>query len=378
MELRLFAHSWLSDWNHGNAHFLRGLARALVARGHSVRLYEPMGGWSLSNLFRYEPLLAAESVREFRAVYPELDVRFYYPTPATDGASATHVPALELQLEPEVRDAHVVLVHEWNDPTVLHALAALKRKYGFLLLFHDTHHRAYSDPAAIARFPLDSVDAVLAFGESIRRIYERDFRVRRSFVFHEAADSTHFMPHGVAPAHDVVWIGNWGDEERTREIRNYLLEPARSMPDKSFVVHGVRYPEHGRRALREHGVGYKGYLPNLRAPRVYSGSGITLHIPRGPYANGLGGIPTIRVFEALCCGTALLCSPWQDSECLFEPGRDFLIARNPAEMSSLLASLLRSPRDRAALAQSGRQTVLARHTCGHRAAQLEEIWRLLA
>ena len=33
LRFRIFAHSWLSDWNHGNAHFLRGLARELVATG---------------------------------------------------------------------------------------------------------------------------------------------------------------------------------------------------------------------------------------------------------------------------------------------------------------------------------------------------------
>ena len=36
MDIRYFAHSWVSDWNHGNAHFLRGLARELgrpVAKG---------------------------------------------------------------------------------------------------------------------------------------------------------------------------------------------------------------------------------------------------------------------------------------------------------------------------------------------------------
>ena len=30
-QFRIFAHSWVSDWNHGNAHFLRGLARELQA-----------------------------------------------------------------------------------------------------------------------------------------------------------------------------------------------------------------------------------------------------------------------------------------------------------------------------------------------------------
>ena len=52
LSIRLFAHSWVSDWNHGNAHFLRGLARELVCMGHQVRCYEETGAWSLRNLMR--------------------------------------------------------------------------------------------------------------------------------------------------------------------------------------------------------------------------------------------------------------------------------------------------------------------------------------
>lgn len=50
MKIRLFYHSLLSDWNHGNAHFLRGVATELIASGHEVVIYEPADGWSLKNL----------------------------------------------------------------------------------------------------------------------------------------------------------------------------------------------------------------------------------------------------------------------------------------------------------------------------------------
>ena len=36
MKFVLFYHSLVSDWNHGNAHFLRGIVRELMARGHEV------------------------------------------------------------------------------------------------------------------------------------------------------------------------------------------------------------------------------------------------------------------------------------------------------------------------------------------------------
>ena len=36
MHFTLFVHSLLSDWNHGNAHFLRGVCSELLARGRAV------------------------------------------------------------------------------------------------------------------------------------------------------------------------------------------------------------------------------------------------------------------------------------------------------------------------------------------------------
>ena len=50
MKIALFYHSLISDWNHGNAHFLRGVVRELLALGHTVEVYEPASGWSLQNL----------------------------------------------------------------------------------------------------------------------------------------------------------------------------------------------------------------------------------------------------------------------------------------------------------------------------------------
>jgi len=46
MRVVMFCHSLVSDWNHGNAHFLRGVCAELIARGHSVGVYEPRDAWS--------------------------------------------------------------------------------------------------------------------------------------------------------------------------------------------------------------------------------------------------------------------------------------------------------------------------------------------
>ena len=38
-----------------------------------------------------------------------------------------------------------------------------------------------------------------------------------------------------------MWIGNWGDEERSRELREFVLEPIREL-GLTALIHGVRYP----------------------------------------------------------------------------------------------------------------------------------------
>jgi spore maturation protein CgeB len=52
MKFILYSHSLVSDWNHGNVHFQRGVLRELTARGHDVLALEPAQGWSRSKLFR--------------------------------------------------------------------------------------------------------------------------------------------------------------------------------------------------------------------------------------------------------------------------------------------------------------------------------------
>ena len=145
----------------------------------------------------------------------------------------------------------------------------LKKKYGFKAILHDTHHRAYTSPRDILRFRLDLFDGVLAFGEAIRKIYTDGFGIAKAWTFHEAADVEKFHPYDLPKVIDIVWVGNWGDEERTKELAEFLVGPAALEPKRKTVVHGVRYPENALEMLREAGIEYRGYLPNLSAPRVY-------------------------------------------------------------------------------------------------------------
>jgi spore maturation protein CgeB len=425
MRIAYFTHSLASCWNHGNAHFLRGVLRDLMDRGHAVTAYEPEGAWSLENLLRDHGEAGLDA---YRAAYPELASTRYADVDAVVERAA---------------DSDLVLVHEWNAPALVAALGRARRRGArYTLLFHDTHHRAVSAPEEMGRFDLSGYDGVLAFGETLAAIYRAKGWGRRVFVWHEAADTRLFRPpaeelaerdrsgssagplsragegqgegsgltgrgttgtrvdvgldpepsrpspqpsparerghvafdpgHPASTRAGLIWIGNWGDDERSAELETYLFRPA-AEAGLPLDVYGVRYPEAALATLKRTGARYHGWAANAAAPGLFARHLATVHVPRRFYVERLPGIPTIRVFEALACGIPLVCAPWDDFEGLFRPGRDYLVARTGAEMTAHLRALRSDADLRAAVVESGLATIRARHTCAHRVEELLSI-----
>ena len=361
MKFVLFYHSLVSDWNHGNAHFLRGVVAELQARGHQVEVYEPEDAWSVAQLVADH---GEDAIAQWQARYPQLRSRRY--------------PRDRFDVDEALDGADVALVHEWNEASLV-ADIGNRAPTSCRVFFHDTHHRSVSAPDDMARYDLRGYDGVLAFGEAVRQRYLDNAWCERAFTWHEAADTRVFHPlkKPDEPDGDLVWIGNWGDDEREAELREYLVEPVRELGLRARL-HGVRYPAHALAMLREADIEYRGWLPNWRAPEVFARYTATVHVPRRPYARLLPGIPTIRVFEALACGIPLVSAPWDDVEHLFAPGRDFLVARDGAQMREHLRMLVADPSAASELAAHGLATVLARHTCAHRVDELLSIVSSLA
>jgi spore maturation protein CgeB len=358
MRIVLFCHSLISDWNHGNAHFLRGIVTELLSRGNEVRVYEPRNSWSLTNLLADA---GPSALAEFHHAYPNL--------------SSTRVDPDDLDLDEALDGASLVLVHEWNEHSLVERIGRHHAAHGrYVLLFHDTHHRSVTDPPAMEGYDLEHYDGVLAFGEVIRERYLALGWARRAWTWHEAADVTRFSPgaHERGCDGDLVWIGNWGDGERSEEIRRYLMAPVTALGLQARV-HGVRYPAAAVEELQAAGIEYAGWLPNYRVPEVFSRFEMTVHVPRQPYVRALPGIPTIRVFEALACGIPLASCWWDDVEHLFRPGQDYLVARTPDEMQRALRAIHEDAALRHELARSGLEIIHARHTCAHRVDELTEI-----
>lgn len=248
MRIVMFYHSLLSDWNHGNAHFLRGVAAELIAREHEVRIYEPRDAWSLQSLLAEH---GEAPIREFQNVYPQLtSIRYDLKT---------------LDLDEALEAADLVLVHEWNEHALVKRIGEHHHQHHqhhascpYRLFFHDTHHRAVTNRHQMMGYDLRHYDGVLAFGKVVRDIYLAEGWAARAWTWHEAADTRIFKPVSIADSYlvsdatqnraltssgfgDLVWIGNWGDEERTTELHEFLLEPVRALGLRARV-YGVQYP----------------------------------------------------------------------------------------------------------------------------------------
>lgn len=361
LRIALFCHSIVSDWNHGNAHFLRGLIRNLRKMGHQVIALEEVDNWSISNLVRDH---GTEPIQQFERQFPFIEHQKYLLN------GRAH---LRDWLDDLLSQVDVCLVHEWNPNDLISTIGETAAQLGVVALFHDTHHRSLTEPDRIQQLGLDNYSAILAYGPTIADIYRANVKGPEVVVFHEGADTDLFLPLPGPKNCDVVFVGNWGDEDRNQATREYFIEPCKRLPEMSFALFGVRYPSEVVASLRNAGVDWRGWLPNYLAPEVYSHSKITVHIPRKEYVEALHGTPTIRVFEALACGIPLVSAGWRDGSGLFDEGADYLVVDRPSQMVEALAWLASDEQARETLGSQGRSTILERHTCRHRAKELVAI-----
>src|SRR5262249_50553084 len=156
-------------------------------------------------------------------------------------------------------------VHEWNDRRLVARIAEHRRRVGsYRLIFHDTHQRSVTPPVIAHGLDLSAFDGALVAGNTIRDEYVRSGWTKRVWTWHEAADTRLFRPveRAEPPPGDVVWIGNWGEEERARELHEFFVGPVQEL-GLGARAHGVRYPAEAREALTRAGIVYAGWLPNF-------------------------------------------------------------------------------------------------------------------
>ena len=349
MRLVVFGLTVSSSWGNGHATLWRGLIRELGHRGWHTTFYEQDvpyyrdtrdQGWLDGGELVLYPDWAEVAERARREV-AEADVALvtsYCP----DGPAASRL----------VWDAGrgAKLFYDLDTPVTL---SQLRRG------------------EAVSYLPaegLGAFDLVLSYtgGRALGELQSM-LGARRTAPLYGHADPWKHVQGTPRPEFraDLSYIGTYA-ADRQRALEELLVEPARRRPEQRFVIAGAQYPQEFPWTENIH---FVRHLPPSLHPDFYASSRLTLNVTRRDMAE-CGWCPSGRLFEAASCGAALITDTWPGLESFFTPGEELLAA---ASTEDALAALELGDGELAAMAQRGRERVLAQHSSAHRAAEFEAL-----
>jgi len=349
MRLVIFGLTVSSSWGNGHATIWRGLCRALGQAGHRVTFFERDVPYyarhrDLRDTSEYELILydawtelgscAREAVKEADCAM----VTSYCP----DARAAADL-ILELSACKHV-------FYDLDTPVTLERL------------------RQQQEVEYVPSYGLEPFDLVLSYtgGQALEELKER-LGARRVAPLYGSADPASHKP--VAPSSqysaDLSYLGTYA-HDRQHQLDKLFLQPARSSPQKRFLIGGALYPSD---FPWSENVFFVPHVPPPEHPAFYSSSKLTLSVTRGAMAK-MGYCPSGRLFEAAACGTPVISDDWQGLEHFFEPGREILVASAASEVTETLAF---DQQKLSEIAVAARERVFAEHTAEHRAAELVEL-----
>ena len=345
--------SLTSSWGNGHATTYRALLRGLAGARHRVLFLERDVPWYAGNRDLPDPDFCELGL--YRTI-PELFGRFAHRLARADAVIVgSYVPeGARLIDRLMARAVRPLLFYDIDTPVTL---AALDRGEG-------DHLR----PDEIPRF-----DAYLSFaGGPVLRHLERDRGARRAEALYCAVDADRYRPAvDDVTRWDLGYLGTYSDD-RQPTLEALLLEPARALPDRRFVVAGPMYPDTIDWPANVERVEH---LAPSRHTAFYTGQRFTLNVTRADMRR-MGWSPSVRLFEAAACATPVISDRWPGLTDLFPEGESILTAAGPEEVVRLLTTLP-EPRRRA-IGAAARDRVLRDHSGRARARQLARLLRDLS
>lgn len=335
-----------SSWGNGHATTYRGLIKALARRGHEVTFLERDVPWYASNRDLPDPPYCRT------ILYSDLADLEAKGGSAVAGADAvvvgSYVPeGVAVGRWALWRAAGPVAFYDIDTPVTLAKLAAGDEEY--------------LDAALVREYSL-----YLSFtgGPTLERL--EDMGSPRAAPLYCSVDPEVHQPVAVPRQWRLGYLGTYSPD-RQPTVEALLVEPARRLTDDAFVVAGPQYPASidwpPNVARIEH-------LPPTQHAAFYCAQDFTLNVTRADM-RAAGHAPSVRLFEAAACGVPILSDTWPGLETILAPGSEILIAHDTEEARRILETTDSAAREEVATA--ARRAVMARHTCDHRAAELEAL-----
>ena len=351
LSIVIFGLSITSSWGNGHATTYRGLVRELTARGHSVLFLERDAEWYAANRDLPKP-------------------------PYGRTALYSTVKELKDRFGKAIRDADLVMVGSYVQEGA--AIGDwVTREAGGVTAFYDIDTPItvaglqQGDLNYLSRALVPRYDMYLSFtgGPILHRI-EQQYGSRMARPLYCSVDTSLYYPENRQEKWDLGYMGTYS-EDRQPALDELLLQPARCWNRGRFVVAGPQYPK---------SIGWpknvKRYthLSPAKHRAFYNAQKFTLNVTRAEMVEA-GFSPSVRLFEAAACGTAIISDFWEGLDQFFAPNREILIADSSEESLYLLLETTEAQRRQ--LGERARARVLSKHTAKHRARELEDYVREL-
>jgi len=347
MKLVIFGLTISSSWGNGHATLLRGLFKALTARGHEIVFFE-----------RDVPYYASH--RDM-VEFPGIELRLYadWNEVRADAAAA-------------LRDADVGIITSYCHDGIAATNLVLDSKVSLRVLYDlDTPVtlealNSGKEVSYIGERGLPDFDLVLSYtgGAALTALAEQLGARRVVPLFGSVDPEIHHPACSLSGYHaDLSYLGTYADD-RQRVLDELFIQVARRLPQKRFVVGGSKYPIDF--PWRQN-IWYVQHVAPSAHAAFFCSSPLTLNITRGAMAR-MGYCPSGRLFEAAACGVAIVSDDFEGLDQFFRPGSEIIVARTTEDV----IAAMQLPQDELArIAQAGRERVLTSHTAAHRAAELE-------
>src|SRR5690606_9541172 len=147
-------------------------------------------------------------------------------------------------------------------------------------------------------------------------------------------------------------------------LERLLMEPARRMPERRFLIGGAQYPTAFPWAKN---IWFVQHVPPTQHPAFYCSSPLTLHVTREPMA-AMGWCPSGRLFEAAACGVPVVSDAWPGLDEFFVPGEEILVVHHAEDAA---AAYRLDPAELERIGRAARERALTDHSAARRAAELE-------
>ena len=348
MKIVICGLSITSSWGNGHATTFRALARALGRRGHEIVFFERDLEWYASNRDMPEPPFCRvqlygrwdEVVNSYRRELAGADVGMvgsFFP----DG-----IAAIDEMLGSK---AGVKTFYDIDTP-----ITVTKLRRG--------------DAEYLRRDQVSGFQVYFSFtGGAMLGELEQQFGARHAVPLYCSCDPDRYRSFGADPRYrcDLSYMGTYA-RDRQQKLEELFCRPANALAEKEFLLAGpqypaeVKWPKNMRRII---------HLEPEFHPYFYSSSLFTLNLTREEMVRS-GYSPSVRLFEAACCGCAIISDEWAGLGTFFALNEEILPVRTSEDVIFCLNKIGRA--EAHVIGRRAQERVLAEHSASRRAIQFEE------